>query len=130
MNIIHCKALSWHHLLCIFPKPCRQQACFLTRRSSILKTHVFVLVWQWAPPGKCYLKLMKYSHNYISLKMNQEKLDCHLRIRGGQLKGKIILTITEEYSLTIPLFLLVMGVICVWLLPQLNQSFLLVREIT
>ena len=54
------------------------------------------------------------SHNYISLKMNQEKLDCHLRtVKGGQLKGKNILTITEKYSLTLPLFLLVMGVICI-----------------
>ena len=54
------------------------------------------------------------SHNYISLKMNQEKLDCHLRtVKAGQLKGKNILTITEKYSLTLPLFLLVMGVICI-----------------
>ena len=44
------------------------------------------------------------SHNYISLKMNQEKLDCHLRtVKGGQLKGKNILTITEIFSNSPPI---------------------------
>ena len=36
--------------------------------------------------------------------MNQEKLDCHLRtVKGGQLKGKNILTITEIFSNSPPI---------------------------